>query len=58
MSKGWDGTYNGHPVKEGVYFALIKAKGADGKEYNFRKDVNLLRGHREGSGSDGGSTKE
>lgn len=58
VSKGWDGTYNGHPVKEGVYFALIKAKGADGKEYNFRKDVNLLRGHREGSGSDGGSAKE
>ena len=44
-SKGWDGTYNGHPVKEGVYFVVVKARGADGIVYNIRKDVNLLRGH-------------
>lgn len=24
---GWDGTYRGKPVKEGVYFCLVKAKG-------------------------------
>jgi gliding motility-associated-like protein len=41
---GWDGTYNGKPVKDGVYFVLCKAKGADGRVYNIRKDVNLLRG--------------
>lgn len=23
---GWDGTYKGKPVKEGVYFCLVKAK--------------------------------
>lgn len=46
---GWDGTYNGKDVKEGVYFVLVKAKGADGTEYNIRKDVNLLRGYIEGS---------
>ena len=40
---GWDGKYNGQPVKDGVYFVLVKAKGADGKEYNIRRDVNLLR---------------
>jgi gliding motility-associated-like protein len=40
---GWDGTHNGHDVKEGVYFVLVRAKGADGREYNIRKDVNLLR---------------
>jgi gliding motility-associated-like protein len=47
VTKGWDGTYNGHPVKEGVYFVLVKAKGADGKVYNIRRDVNLLRGYTE-----------
>ena len=43
----WDGTYNGKDVKEGTYFILVKAKGADGREYNIRKDVNLLRGFTE-----------
>jgi gliding motility-associated-like protein len=43
-AKGWDGTYNGSPVKDGVYFVVIKARGADGIVYNIRKDVNLLRG--------------
>lgn len=42
---GWDGSYNGKPVKDGVYFVLVKARGADGIEYNIRKDVNLLRGY-------------
>ena len=45
---GWDGTYKGKPVKDGVYFLLCRAKGADGREYNIRKDVNLLRGFIEG----------
>ena len=47
-AEGWDGTYKGKPVKEGVYFLLCKAKGADGREYTIRKDVNLLRGFLEG----------
>ena len=42
-TNGWDGTYNGHPVKDGVYFVYVKATGADGREYNIRRDVNLLR---------------
>lgn len=46
---GWDGTYNGKPVKDGVYFLLCRAKGADGRKYNIRKDVNLLRGYEEGN---------
>ena len=46
-STGWDGTHNGHPVKEGVYFCLVKARGADGRVFNIRRDVNLLRGFRE-----------
>jgi gliding motility-associated-like protein len=49
----WDGTYKGKPVKEGVYFLLCKAKGADGYEYNIRKDVNLLRGYNESTSNSG-----
>lgn len=51
VSKGWDGTFNGSPVKQGVYFVLVKAKGADGREYNIRKDVNLLRGYTKETGT-------
>ena len=46
-TNGWDGTQNGTPVKEGVYFILCKAKGTDGQTYTIRKDVNLLRGYLE-----------
>lgn len=42
---GWDGTYNGRDVKDGVYFVVVKAKGSDGRIYNIRRDVNLLRGY-------------
>jgi gliding motility-associated-like protein len=48
-AEGWDGTYNGKDVREGTYYILVKAKGADGREYNIRKDVNLLRGITEGT---------
>ena len=52
----WDGTYNGSPVKPGVYYVLVKARGADGVEYDIRRDVNLIRNHNNevtnGSGSD------
>ena len=46
---GWDGTYQGKDVKQGTYFVLVKAKGADGQTYNIRKDVNLLRGYTYGT---------
>ena len=49
-SQGWDGTYNGKDVKQGVYFVLVKAKGADGRTFTIRRDVNLLRGYTEKSG--------
>lgn len=48
---GWDGTYKGKEVKQGVYFCLVKAKGADGRNYNIKTDVNLLRGYTESSGA-------
>lgn len=44
---GWDGTFKGKDVKQGVYFALIKAKGADGTVYELKKDVNLLRSYND-----------
>lgn len=49
IDDGWDGTYNGKQVAAGVYFVLVKAKGADGREYNIKRDVNVLRDYTEGS---------
>lgn len=46
---GWDGTYKGKPVNDGVYFVLVKAKGADGRNYNIKRDINILREYIEGS---------
>ena len=46
-SGGWDGKFNGKDVAQGVYFLLVKAKGADGRKFNIRKDINLLRGYTE-----------
>jgi gliding motility-associated-like protein len=51
VADGWDGTHNGHDVPDGVYFVLVKAKGADGRDYNIRRDVNLLRGYTNKSGT-------
>lgn len=50
-SGGWDGKYKGHDVKQGVYFVQVKAKGADGRKFNIKRDVNLLRGYTEGTTS-------
>ncbi len=53
-AEGWDGKFHGSDVKQGVYFVEVKAKGADGRKYHIRRDVNLLRGYRENEGSSGG----
>ena len=47
INDGWNGKFHGQDVKEGVYFCLVKAKGSDGKIYNIKTDVNLLRGYNE-----------
>lgn len=44
---GWDGKFNGKDVKQGVYYIQVKARGADGREFVIKKDVNLLRGYTE-----------
>lgn len=41
-SQGWDGKYNGKVVPAGVYFYVIKAMGADGKEYKLSGDINVI----------------
>lgn len=45
LDGGWDGKFNGKTVKDGVYFVVVQAKGADGKEYKIKRDVNVLTGY-------------
>ncbi len=54
-AEGWDGKHNGKDVKDGVYYVLVKAKGADGRTYNIRRDVNLLREHLNDGTTNGGN---
>ncbi len=46
---GWDGTSHGHQVKDGVYFVLVKARGADGIDYEIKRDITLMRRHNDSS---------
>ncbi len=39
----WDGRYKGRYVTPGVYFYVIRAKGADGENQNKSGDINVLR---------------
>ncbi|MCH5327101.1 MAG: gliding motility-associated C-terminal domain-containing protein [Duncaniella sp.] len=39
---GWDGRYGGKLVPAGVYYYVIKARGADGKEYKLSGDINIV----------------
>lgn len=39
---GWDGKYNGKLVPTGVYYYVINAKGADGKNYKLKGDINII----------------
>ena len=51
----WDGKVNGRYVKNGVYFVNVNAKGADGRVYHIRKDINVLTNYNQseqGSGTD------
>lgn len=50
---GWDGKMNGRTVRDGVYYVVVQAEGADGKKFKIRKDVNVLTGYtREDGNSD------
>jgi len=47
----WDGTWNGKTVKDGVYFLVVKARGADGRKYNIKKTITVLTGYNNTSTS-------
>lgn len=51
ISSGWDGRSGGRDVPDGAYYLYVKAKGADGRDYDIRKTINILRGYRESSGN-------
>lgn len=40
---GWDGTYHGKIVPNGVYLYKVQAVGLDGKVYDFKGTVHLIR---------------
>ncbi|MCM1164055.1 MAG: gliding motility-associated C-terminal domain-containing protein [Muribaculaceae bacterium] len=39
---GWDGRYGGKFVPAGVYYYVIKARGADGRDYDLSGDINIV----------------
>ncbi len=41
-SQGWDGKIHGKVASQGVYFYVIRAKGADGKDYKLSGDINII----------------
>lgn len=43
INQGWDGTYAGNDVADGVYFCHIEATGADGRKFRIKKAINLIR---------------
>lgn len=47
ITGGWDGKSGGSDVPDGAYYLRIQAKGADGRNYNIKKVINLLRGYTE-----------
>ena len=46
-AEGWDGRSGGHDVPDGAYYLNLQARGADGRKYNIKKVINLLRGYLE-----------
>ncbi|MEM7373086.1 MAG: PKD domain-containing protein [Bacteroidota bacterium] len=43
IEEGWDGTYQGQPVKEGVYVYVARGVGFNGQAYVLRGSISLLR---------------
>lgn len=50
-SQGWDGKHGGKYVPAGVYYYVIKAEGADGRKYNLKGDINIIKQNYKGVGS-------
>lgn len=49
-SQGWDGRHNGKLVKSGVFYYVIKAEGADGKQYKLSGDINIIHAENSNQG--------
>lgn len=41
-SQSWNGYIGGKLVPSGVYYYVIKARGADGRRYNLKGDINII----------------
>ncbi len=51
ITGGWDGKVGGNVVPDGTYFVRVEARGADGREFKIKRDVNVLTGFtRNGTG--------
>ena len=48
-----DGKIGGKFVPSGVYYYVIKARGADGKKYNLSGDINIINSRANPQGSTG-----
>ena len=46
-----DGKSGGSDVPDGAYYLVVQAKGADGRHYNIKKVINILRGYTENGGT-------
>ena len=46
---GWDGKCGGKEAPDGGYYLYVQAQGADGKKYEYKKVINVLRGYTESS---------
>lgn len=50
-SQGWDGKHGAKVVPSGVYFYVIKARGADGKDYKLSGDINVINSRKGNAGT-------
>lgn len=42
VDEGWDGRHGGKYVRNGVYYLVVNAKGADGTKYRIKKAINVF----------------
>lgn len=48
VEEGWDGRHGGNYVRNGAYYLVVNAKGADGIRYRIKKTINVFT-HRNGN---------
>lgn len=45
---GWDGKVGGKPAKDGIYYLVVNAKGADGRDFKIKKTITVITGYNNG----------